>query len=181
MHKWMIEISQGIDFDVEEYKKDVGVDGVSDSLLYKSGTEILQHRWRFPTLSLHGIEGAFAGVGSKTVIPAKVTGKFSIRCVPSMTPEGVIAAVERHIDQEMGKLNSPNKWALTCPKSSLPWMRDPDCANFSAARRATETVHGRAPDLTREGGSIPITLVLEDVCCVARVFPFFLMAPLIRA
>ena len=36
-------------------------------------------RMRQPSLSLHGIEGAFHGVGGKTVIPAKVGGKFSIR------------------------------------------------------------------------------------------------------
>jgi hypothetical protein len=36
---------------------------------------------RLPSLSLHGIEGAFAGPGAKTVIPAKVGGKFSIRWV----------------------------------------------------------------------------------------------------
>ena len=38
-------------------------------------------RMRHPSLSLHGIEGAFSGPGGKTVIPAKVTGKFSIRLV----------------------------------------------------------------------------------------------------
>lgn len=38
-------------------------------------------RMRLPSLSLHGIEGAFAGPGAKTVIPAKVGGKFSIRWV----------------------------------------------------------------------------------------------------
>lgn len=36
-------------------------------------------RMREPALSIHGIEGAFHGVGAKTVIPAKVGGKFSIR------------------------------------------------------------------------------------------------------
>lgn len=29
-------------------------------------------RWRFPTLSLHGIEGAYSDQGAKTVIPRKV-------------------------------------------------------------------------------------------------------------
>ena len=49
-------------------------------------------RMRMPSLSLHGIEGAFYGAGAKTVIPASVSGKFSIRCVPlpprhlSLTP-----------------------------------------------------------------------------------------------
>lgn len=47
------------------------------------------HRWRYPSLSLHGIEGAFSGAGAKTVIPRKVVGKFSIRLVPNMTPEAV--------------------------------------------------------------------------------------------
>ncbi|KAJ7670030.1 hypothetical protein DFH06DRAFT_1372717 [Mycena polygramma] len=35
-------------------------------------------RMRLPSLLLHGIEGAFAGPGAKTVIPAKVGGKFSL-------------------------------------------------------------------------------------------------------
>lgn len=51
--------------------------------------EILMHRWRYPSLSLHGIEGAFSASGAKTVIPRKVIGKFSIRLVPNMTPEEV--------------------------------------------------------------------------------------------
>lgn len=51
--------------------------------------DILMHRWRYPSLSLHGIEGAFSGSGAKTVIPRKVVGKFSIRLVPDMTPEVV--------------------------------------------------------------------------------------------
>jgi Cys-Gly metallodipeptidase DUG1 len=41
--------------------------------------DLLMGRMRYPSLSLHGIEGAFSGVGAKTVIPAKVSGKFSIR------------------------------------------------------------------------------------------------------
>jgi acetylornithine deacetylase/succinyl-diaminopimelate desuccinylase-like protein len=47
------------------------------------------HRWRHPSLSLHGIEGAFAEPGSKTVIPKTVIGKFSIRIVPNMEPSVV--------------------------------------------------------------------------------------------
>lgn len=47
------------------------------------------HRWRNPSLSIHGIEGAFSEPGAKTVVPAKVIGKFSIRIVPNQTPERV--------------------------------------------------------------------------------------------
>lgn len=51
--------------------------------------QILMHRWRYPSLSLHGIEGAFSEAGAKTVIPRKVIGKFSIRLVPDMDPKVV--------------------------------------------------------------------------------------------
>ena len=40
---------------------------------------VLMARMRNPSLSLHGIEGAFSGVGAKTVIPASIAGKFSLR------------------------------------------------------------------------------------------------------
>ena len=43
-------------------------------------------RMREPSLSLHGIEGAFSAAGAKTVIPASVSGKFSIRCVLPLHP-----------------------------------------------------------------------------------------------
>lgn len=42
------------------------------------------HLWRYPSLSIHGIEGAFHEPGAKTVIPGRVMGKFSIRLVPHM-------------------------------------------------------------------------------------------------
>ena len=42
---------------------------------------VLMARMREPSLSLHGIEGAFSGVGAKTVIPASIAGKFSLRSV----------------------------------------------------------------------------------------------------
>ncbi len=47
---------------------------------------VLMGRMRLPSLSIHGIEGGFSGPGAKTVIPAKVSGKFSIRSVPLLLP-----------------------------------------------------------------------------------------------
>lgn len=59
--------------------------------------ELLAHRWRYPTVSIHGIEGAFSDPGTKTVIPAKVTAKFSIRQVPDMEPATVQKQVPEHV------------------------------------------------------------------------------------
>lgn len=153
---------ESVDFDLKDYIKEVGIEGISDKLLHDTKAETLMSRWRYPTCSLHGIEGAFDGPGSKTVIPRKVTGKFSFRIVPNMHPEKVEAVVKAHIDKEWAKLGSPNKMSLRLDKASFPWFRDPDSDNFAAARRATVRVHGMEPNMTREGGSIPITLVFEE-------------------
>lgn len=57
--------------------------------------EVLMARWRYPSLSIHGIQGAFSEPGIKTVIPRRVTGKFSIRHVPDMVPSDVERKVWR--------------------------------------------------------------------------------------
>lgn len=51
------------------------------------------HLWRYPSLSIHGIEGAFDEPGAKTVIPGQVIGKFSIRLVPHMN----MSVVEKQV------------------------------------------------------------------------------------
>ena len=65
-----------IDFDINDFKNDLQ----TDKLIHEGDKiKTLMSRWRFPSLSLHGIEGAFSDTGAKTVIPRKVVGKFSIR------------------------------------------------------------------------------------------------------
>jgi len=66
------------------------------------------HRWRFPSLSLHGIQGAFSDPGSKTVIPAKVIGKFSIRIVPDQTPDKLEKLVVSYLNQKWAERASSN-------------------------------------------------------------------------
>ena len=69
----------------------------------------LMARWRFPSLSLHGIQGAFSEPGAKTVIPRQVIGKFSIRIVPNQTPESVTKKVVDYLNQKWAERNSSNK------------------------------------------------------------------------
>jgi acetylornithine deacetylase/succinyl-diaminopimelate desuccinylase-like protein len=43
------------------------------------------------------------------------------------------------------------------------WLANPKDPNFEAGARAIESVYGVKPDYIREGGSIPITLTLQEV------------------
>eukprot|EP00049_Salpingoeca_infusionum_P000171 m.37775 g.37775 ORF g.37775 m.37775 type:complete len:483 (-) comp10131_c0_seq1:2280-3728(-) len=152
-------VYESIEFDVEEYKSGAGLVG---DLPTKDKVSTLMHRWRFPSLSIHGVEGAFYGAGAKTVIPRKVIGKFSIRLVPDQTPDDIQAKVKAHCEAEFAKLGSTNVMSLRSEHGGLPWVSDFNDANYMAARIATKEVYGVDPDLTREGGSIPVTLTFQE-------------------
>jgi acetylornithine deacetylase/succinyl-diaminopimelate desuccinylase-like protein len=53
--------------------------------------------WRRPNLSIHGVEGAHAGPGAKTVIPCSVTGKFSMRLAAGQDLDHVATKVQAHL------------------------------------------------------------------------------------
>lgn len=147
-----------IDFDKEEYRQDLG----HNKLIHDTKEEVLMHRWRYPSLSIHGIEGAFYEPGSKTVIPRKVIGKFSIRLVPDMTPQEVDETVCNYIKNLHEQRGSPNTISVTMGHGGRPWVSDYNHGNYQAAKKALMTVFGSEPDMTREGGSIPVTLTLQE-------------------
>jgi len=154
-----IELYKKIDFNVEDYKKDIAV----DSLVTDDKVKVLMNRWRFPSLSLHGIEGAFHGPGAKTVIPSKITGKFSIRIVPNMEPEVVDKLVIDYLNKLWAQRNSPNKFKVNPYQGSRPWVADYNHPHFQAGAAAIKKVFGTEPDYTREGGSIPVTLTFQEL------------------
>ncbi len=107
-------------------------------------------RWRFPSLSLHGIEGAFYAPGAKTVIPAKVIGKFSIRTVPNQDPEKITQQVIDYINGEFKKFNSKNSVKVECLHAGKWWISSIDHWNYRSAANAVKQVFGVEPDYTRE-------------------------------
>lgn len=154
------DIYKKIDFDPEDYRKDIG----SSQLIHKGDkAQTLMHRWRFPSLSLHGIHGAFSEAGAKTVIPRKVTGKFSIRIVPKQTVKGIEKMVVDHLNNVWSKRGSPNNMKAMMYHGGNCWMSDPNHPHYQAGRKAMKTVFGVEPDLTREGGSIPVTLTFQEI------------------
>ncbi|GLB39750.1 putative peptidase dimerisation domain containing protein [Lyophyllum shimeji] len=151
-------IYERLDYSIADVEQSAGGQiAISDSKV-----DTLMGRMRYPSLSIHGIEGAFSGVGAKTVIPAKVSGKFSIRLVPPQTPELVEPLVEKYLTDEFAKLNSKNKFRIECLHNGRPWLADINHWNFEAAKIATRAVYQQEPDLTREGGSIPVTLTFAE-------------------
>ncbi|KFD53855.1 hypothetical protein M514_05361, partial [Trichuris suis] len=168
------QLYANIDFNLEEFRKSVG----AKRLLHNTKEGLLAHRWRYPSLSIHGVEGAFSEPGAKTVIPCKVIGKFSIRLVPDQDPAAVEQLVINYLTKMHLSRNSPNQLRVQPHHSGRPWLSDFHNKNFVAGKKAMRTgsncrissfglplsclVYGCEPDLTREGGSIPVALTLQE-------------------
>lgn len=148
-----------INFDLEGLEGNIG----SQTVIHDNIKSALQARWRNPSLSIHGVEGAFYGAGAKTVIPAKVIGKFSIRTIPNIDSGKLDEIVIKYVEEEFAKLGSKNKCKAELVHDGMYWVTDPHNWSFRAAAKATKAVWGVDPDYTREGGSIPITLSFQDV------------------
>ncbi|KAI0945127.1 hypothetical protein AcV7_001750 [Taiwanofungus camphoratus] len=148
-------IYNALDYDIKDVEESAG----APIALSSDKATVLMGRMRSPSLSLHGIEG---GAVAKTVIPANVSGKFSIRLVPPQTPEKVKPLVFSYIQSEFSKLNSKNKLKIENVHGGKPWIADFKHWNYEAAKRATEAVYKQSPNLTREGGSIPVTLTFAE-------------------
>lgn len=149
-----------IEFDVSSYHAEIN----ATELRHKGDkTKLLMGRWRYPSLSVHGIQGAFSEPGAKTVIPRKVIGKFSIRLVPDQDPEKINKLVVKFLNEKWKKRGSPNRFKAYPLHGGRPWTSDPAHPHYQAAIKATEHVYKVKPDLTREGGSIPVTLTLQEI------------------
>ncbi|XP_012979515.2 beta-Ala-His dipeptidase [Mesocricetus auratus] len=147
------------DLDLEEYQKSSQV----EKFLFDTKEELLMHLWRYPSLSIHGIEGAFDEPGTKTVIPGRVIGKFSIRLVPHMNLSVVEKQVKQHLEAVFTKRNSFNKMAVSMVLGLHPWTANINDSQYLAAKRAIKTVFGVDPDMIQDGSTIPIAKLFQDI------------------
>ncbi|XP_038666237.1 cytosolic non-specific dipeptidase-like [Scyliorhinus canicula] len=149
---------EAIEFNLEAFKHTIG----TTELLHKTKEDVFLHRWRFPSLSIHGIEGAFSGPGAKTVIPAKVKGKFSIRLVPNMDPDKLSNQVMTYLNEVFAARGSPNQMQVALESGSKAWVAHATDKQYDAGRRAISKVFGVEAELIREGGTIPVVRTLQD-------------------
>ena len=149
-----------VEFSVEEYKKALGYETIWET---EDPKKILMNMWRYPSLTIHGIEGAFSGPGGKTVIPGKVIGKVSMRLVPDQNPGEIAKLFKTYITKEFEKLHSPNNISFTINATGDWWVGNPDNFLYKANAKAIEQYWKIKPSYTRHGGSIPIIPFMEKL------------------
>ncbi|KAK5641500.1 hypothetical protein RI129_010047 [Pyrocoelia pectoralis] len=148
-----------IDFNVEDYSRTVN----ATKLLHNDKVKLLLNTWRYPSLSIHGIEGAHSESGEKSVIPAKVTGKFSIRLVENQKVEDVQASVIKYLHKKLEERGRATKIKVSIGGSGAAWKENPNHPHYSAAMRAITSVYKIDADLIRAGGSMSVITTLQQI------------------
>lgn len=143
-------------FDLKEYKKAIDIDEVCGEKGYTTD-ERLGIR---PSLDVNGIWGGYTGDGAKTVLPSKAYAKISMRLVPNQKPEKIAGLFEKYF-----KSIAPAcvKVKVDYLHGGLPVITPIDTPEYKAAEMAMETTYGKKPIPAREGASIPIIALFEQV------------------
>ena len=116
-----------------------------------------------PTLEVNGLLSGWTGPGSKTVLPAKAMAKISCRLVPDQDPIEVHKQLVRYMEEHAPKTVT---WEVKNLHDS-PWaITDVNTNGVRAMAAAMETVWGKPPLYRREGGSIGVVAMLQNICGV---------------
>lgn len=150
----------------ERLKADVNV----DTLFGEEGYSSIERLGARPTLDVNGILGGFTGEGAKTVLPAKAMAKVSMRLVPHQKHEDIA-------NKFISYVNSITPAGVTVQVQDLhgadPVLVERDSPAMHAAVHALEETFGTKCRFTREGGSIPVVLLFDQVLNVPTVLMGF--------
>jgi acetylornithine deacetylase/succinyl-diaminopimelate desuccinylase-like protein len=110
-----------------------------------------------PTFEVHGIVGGYAGPGVKTIVPHQAEAKLSCRLVSGQDPKQVF----RHVKRFMTSRNPDVE--VIFDAALAPYQADTKGPFLQAARQASQEALGKAPALTREGGSIGAVVTMTQL------------------
>jgi acetylornithine deacetylase/succinyl-diaminopimelate desuccinylase-like protein len=140
---------RALDFDEAAFLAGIGLTRPGG----EKGHGVIEQIWARPTCDVNGIVGGYTGKGSKTVLPAQASAKFSFRLVGTQTPKKIVESFRAFVKARLPAdvtaefISHGASGALQLPFGSEALKR---------ARRALEEEWGREAALVGCGGSIPI-------------------------
>ena len=104
----------------------------------------------WPTLTINGFQGGYAGPGSKTVLPHEAVAKCDIRMVEAQTADEIFAKVAAHVARHAPGVEIRRQGSMDPSKTPL------DSPYAGPIRRGIVAAQGREPLLVPAlGGSLP--------------------------
>jgi len=140
---------QSLDFSESKFLGEIGLHRPAG----ERGRHVLEQLWSRPTCDVNGIIGGYTGAGSKTVIPAQASAKFSFRLVGKQNPAAIREAFREFVRKQL----PADCKAEFLSHGASPALQLPlDSPYLKKAREALAAEWGVPAVLKGSGGSIPI-------------------------
>lgn len=148
--------------DEEFYLKQTG----APSIWGEAGFSPVERTGARPTLEVNGIISGFTGEGSKTVLPAWAMAKISMRLVPDQDPEEVYLQLQEYMEK-----NAPNtiRYEIKKLAGGPATISDRNSNAVKGMEEAMETVWSKRPVFKREGGSVPVVGMFQEILGIESV------------
>ncbi len=143
-------------FNLDDYKNHLDIASVHGEENYTT----IERTGIRPTLDVNGIWGGYIGEGAKTVLPSKAYAKISMRLVPYQSSKEITEMFTKHFESIAPK---HVKVKVTPHHGGEASVIPTDSIGYRAAAKAMEKTWGKEPIPTREGGSIPIVALFQEV------------------
>ena len=153
-------------FVLKDYKEDLDINDIEG----EHGYTTMERTSTRPTLDVNGIWGGYIGAGAKTVLPSKAFAKISMRLVPNQNDDEIYKLFEKHF---LSIAPASVKVIVKPHHGGLPYVSPTEIPEYKAAHKAMETSFGKPPIPKREGGSIPIVALFEQVLGVKSILMGF--------
>lgn len=141
---------------VEHFEKSIGL----PKSFGEKGYTLLEQLSIRPTLDVNGIWGGYIGEGAKTVLPSKAQAKISMRLVPNQSSKKIAELFTKHFEKI-----APNTVTVKVTEhhGGEPYVTPIDSVEYKAAELALTETFGKKPLAMRNGASIPIVALFEEI------------------
>jgi len=148
------------------YLEQTGVPALAGEIGYTAEEQATSR----PTLDVNGLLSGFTGIGSKTVIPSWAMAKISMRLVPDQDPEEVHVQFLEYL-----KIKAPKdiRWELKVMAGGRASISSRDSTAVLALSDALTSAWGKKPFFKREGGSVPVVILMQKLLGVDSVLTGF--------
>jgi len=140
---------RALDFDEHAFLDEVGLSLPAG----EKDRSVLEQIWARPTADVNGVWGGYTAKGSKTVLPAQASAKFSFRLVGKQNPAAIAESFRSFVRARLPEdCEAEFHSHGASPALQLPFGSEA----LSRARRALTQEWGKEAALVGSGGSIPI-------------------------
>lgn len=117
-----------------------------------------ERMWAQPCIDVNGMWGGYQGIGTKTIIPAEASFKFSARLAPGQEPEYIKKIVSEHIR------GFEDEWTIISISFDIgarAVKSIPKGRAAGAIKNAYVRSWGKEPLIYPEGGSVPLLGIFD--------------------